>query len=271
MNFDSSILNRYFTTEQFIDFLNEQVEVYNRPSFIENDPIVVPHQFIKKEDIEISGFFAAVFAWGQRITIINKTKELMERLDNSPHDFILNHSESDLQKLLGFKHRTFNETDLLFFVHRLKFIYQKFPSLEFAFLGEGKTLENGLLGFHKLFFDDEFAPRRTYKHVATPAIGSACKRLNMYLRWMVRQDDKGVDFGIWKQIKMSQLIIPLDVHVSRTARRMGLIKNKHDDFKAALELTDFCAGLCPEDPVKYDYAFFGISLMEKGVVRNPFG
>lgn len=248
-------------------FLDQKVEQYNTPSFIENDPICIPHAFSKKQDIEIMGFFAAIFAWGQRKTIINKSKELAERMDNSPHQFILNHQDQDLKFLLGFKHRTFNDTDLLYTVHFLREHYMKNESLEEAFVGAGVTdTESALIHFHNYFFSLPDAPQRTTKHIPTPRRGSACKRLNMYLRWMVRNDNKGVDFGIWNRLKPSQLICPFDLHVERTAHILNLLTRDKADWKAALELTQNLRLLDPHDPVKYDFALFGVSIEEKGII-----
>lgn len=245
-------------------FLDEKVELYNQPSFIPEDPISIPHQFSKKQDIEIAGLFAATLAWGQRKTIINKCNELMNIMDHAPHDFILNHKENELKRFLDFKHRTFNPTDTLFFIDFLKSHYSKNESLETAFTG-GTTgdMESYLSNFHNTLFAYPDAPDRTRKHVATPTRKSACKRLNMFLRWMVRKDNKGVDFGIWEEIKPNQLICPLDVHVERVAKRLGLLQRKQTDWKAALELSENLRELDSKDPVKYDFALFGIGVMEK--------
>ncbi len=247
--------------------LDQKVQTYNHPDFIPNDPICIPHRFTKKQDIEIAGFFAATLAWGLRKTIINKCTELLEIMDNAPHEFVLNPSESGLKKLANFKHRTFNGTDALYFVEFLGQHYKAHESLESAFSQwmkpKDKTIENGLIGFRNYFLDSEFAPDRTKKHVATPARNSACKRLNMYLRWMVRNDNNNVDFGIWNEIKPSQLICPLDVHVDRVARELKLIQRKQCDWKTALELNQYLKKLDPNDPVKYDFALFSIGVVEK--------
>lgn len=249
--------------------LNAQVLQFNNPSFIPKDPISIPHRFSKKADIEIAGLFAAVFSWGIRTTIINKSLELLERMDHAPHDFILHHQESDLKKLIGFKHRTFNDTDLLYFVAFLHHHYSSHDSLETAFskwmLKEDANVEKGLAGFHRYFFSLEHLPLRTVKHVATPERNSSCKRLNMYLRWMVRSDHQGVDFGIWKSIRPNQLICPLDVHVQRTAASLGLLSTPKSDWKAALELTGRLLEMDPRDPVKYDFALFGMGVLKKGL------
>ncbi len=245
------------------DFLDRKVDEYNQPSFIKDDPICIPHLFKKKQDIEIAAFFAATFAWGNRTTIINKSKELMQLMDMQPHDFILNHSDKDLKRLLHFKHRTFNTTDLLYFVEFFKHHYSSNKTLETAFTQWGTTIEEMLTGFHHYFFSLEHVPNRTKKHVATPYKKSNCKRLNMFLRWMVRNDNKGVDFGIWKNIKPSQLICPVDLHVARVAKRFNLLQRKQMDWQAALELTSWLKTLDPADPVKYDFALFGLGVMEK--------
>lgn len=251
------------------DLLNTKVKEYNQPHFIADDPICIPHLFTKKQDIEIAGLFAATLAWGLRKTIITKCKQLLGMMDNTPHDFIRHHSDTDLRKFERFKHRTFNVTDALYFIDFLKRHYTQHDSLEPAFSTWMKpvdeTVENGLIGFHKYFFDDEFAPQRTRKHVATPARKSACKRLNMYLRWMVRKDDNGVDFGIWNTIASSQLVCPLDVHVERVARQYKLLTRKQTDWQAAIELTRKLQHMDANDPVKYDFALFGMGVMERNL------
>ena len=248
-------------------FFDSKVDLYNQLSFIKDDPISVPHQFTQKKDIEIAGIFAALFAWGNRTTIINKSKELMQRMDNAPHDFILHHTEKDLNKILSFKYRTFNDTDLLYFIEFLKFHFTTHPSLETAFTqwmdASDKDTENALNGFYTYFFSLEYVPARTRKHIACPQKNSSCKRLNMFLRWMVRHDDKGVDFGIWQAIHPSQLICPIDVHVARVALRFSLLKRKAVDWQSANELTAYLRTLDPQDPVKYDFALFGLGVMEK--------
>jgi uncharacterized protein (TIGR02757 family) len=246
------------------DFLDEKVEQFNQPGFITNDPISIPHAFRKKQDIEIAGLFAAVLAWGQRVTIIRKCQELMKMMDNAPHQFILHHRERDLKPLLEFKHRTFNTTDTLYFIAWLKWFYQKNDSLEKAFVvpPTEQTIENGLIHFQQLFFSLPDAPHRTRKHIPSPERKSTCKRLSMYLRWMVRQDKKGVDFGIWKTIQPAQLVCPCDLHVDRVGRRLKLIRRKQTDWQTALELTANLRKLDPLDPVRYDFALFGLGIEE---------
>ena len=244
------------------DLLDEKVAYYNNPSFIENDPISIPHQFALKQDREIMGFFASILAWGQRKTIINKCNDLKNRFGNEPYRFIKDHSEEDLKAMIGFKHRTFNDVDLLYFVDYFKRFYEEYETLEDAFLQNGSfnSMEETLIKFEVNFFNNPNAPARTRKHVATPMRNSACKRLNMFLRWMVRSDDNGVDFGLWKRIPKSELICPIDVHVDRTARKLGLITRKQTDWKTAVELTDNLKMLDRDDPVKYDFALFGLSI-----------
>jgi uncharacterized protein (TIGR02757 family) len=257
-------------------FLEGRVEQFNRPAFIARDPVSIPHRYTGKADREIAGFFAATFAWGNRTTIINKSLELMKRMDDAPLDFVLHHRETDLRKLLGFTHRTFNDTDLLYFVHFLHAHYSGIhprittamdhTTLESAFgtwMNPGDTdTGNALAGFYRYFTALEDMPARTRKHVATPDRSSTCKRLNMFLRWMVRQDDCGVDFGIWKSIRPSQLVCPVDLHVARVARRFGLLARKQTDWQAALELTANLCRLDPGDPVKFDFALFGMGIEE---------
>lgn len=248
------------------DFLDKKVLEFNRPDFIPNDPISIPHQFSKQEDIEIMGFFASILAWGQRKTIINKCNELIERMDHAPHDFILHHQDQDLKSLLGFKHRTFNDTDLLYFIAFFKHHYTRFSSLEDAFLhgsqlGEPFQVEIALNHFKSYFFSPPDYPLRTRKHVSSPAQKSSCKRLNMFLRWMVRKDNAGVDFGIWKNIDAKDLICPCDVHVERVAKKFGLMQSDKVNWKSAVELTENLRSLDPLDPVKYDFALFGLGVV----------
>jgi uncharacterized protein (TIGR02757 family) len=244
-------------------FLDKKVDQYNQPSFIKDDPVSIPHSFTKKQDIEIAGFFAAVFAWGNRTTIIRKSAELMQLMNKQPYEFCLHHSPADLKRLLAFKHRTFNTTDLLYFIEFFKYYYSKHKSLEKAFTMHGSSVEEMLTGFHHYFFSLEDIPARTKKHISSPEKGSTCKRLNMYLRWMVRQDNKGVDFGIWENISPSQLICPIDLHVGRVARKFGLLQRKQTDWMAAVELTDRLKEFDRNDPAKYDFALFALGVAEK--------
>lgn len=245
-------------------FLDEQAAKYNQPGFIESDPISIPHQFSSLQDREIMGFWVAMLAWGQRKTMIASAQELIRLMDGAPFDFIRNHQEIDRKRFLEFKHRTFQPTDTLYFLEFFQQYYKRQDSLETAFSQfiqpNSPHVGAALLGFHELFFDLPDAPQRTRKHVATPARGSTCKRLNMFLRWMVRQDGQGVDFGVWKGIQPSQLLIPLDVHVDRIARRYGLLERKQTDWQAVLELTEMLKTFDPVDPVKYDFALFGMGI-----------
>ena len=253
---------------QLREELDELLMQFNNTGFISSDPISIPHRFTKKQDIEIAGFFAAVFAWGNRTTIINKCNELMSLMDNAPYQFISQHKEIELKRFLSFKHRTFNPTDLLHFIRVLRQHYENDnsidPTLETAFSKglhqKDETVENALKSFHDYFFSLEDSPGRTKKHISTPANNSSCKRLNMFLRWMVRKDEAGVDFGIWTTIKPYQLVCPLDVHVQRVALRLGLITSEKSDWKTAVELTNNLKKLDPQDPVKYDIALFSMGV-----------
>ncbi len=247
-------------------FLDSKVAIYNKPSFIEKDPVCIPHSFTKKQDIEIAGLFAAVLAWGNRTTIINNCRKLMGWMDNQPHDFIVHHKDTDLKGFVHFAHRTFNATDLLYFIELLQHHYRAHDSLEDAFvpakLYKEETVEQALVHFHHYFFSIPH-PERTRKHIATPERNSACKRLNMYLRWMVRKDKNGVDFGIWTKIKPSQLVCPLDVHVARVAERLGLLENIKSNWPNAMRLTSHLKTLNAKDPAAYDYALFGLGMAER--------
>jgi len=249
------------------EFLDSKVEEYNTPGFIKADPISIPHRFSKKEDIEIAGFFAALFAWGNRTIILNKCDDLLHRMDNAPHDFILNSQPSDMKVMLHFRHRTFNETDLLFLLYFFKHHYAVSSTLEDAFMlkwnKKDRTVEQALDGFYQYVFSVPHFSERTKKHIAAPFKNSSCKRLNMFLRWMVRKDKNGVDFGIWNRISPSQLVCPIDLHVARVARRFKLIERKATDWKTALELTEKLRKFDPLDPAKYDFALFGLGVVEK--------
>ncbi|QXV64337.1 TIGR02757 family protein [Mucilaginibacter sp. 21P] len=275
-------------SENLKSFLEEKVAQYNRPEFIANDPIVIPHLFSKKQDIEIMGFWAATLAWGQRVTIIKKCKELIELMDGAPYDFIINHEEPDLKKLLHFKHRTFNDIDTLYFISFFRWHYERFDSLEDAFVPADKPvilddnkasvheqmlrstqhdktekIERYLNHFRSYFFSLPDYPHRTKKHVSSPSQKSTCKRLNMFLRWMVRKDNAGVDFGIWQKLTPADLICPCDLHVDRVARKLKLITRKQNDWQTAVELTEQLRQLDTTDPVKYDFALFGLGIEER--------
>ncbi len=250
--------------EELKDFLNEKVTQYNHPRFIASDPIQVPHGYSFKEDIEISGFLTSTIAWGNRKMIINNAQKLMQLLGNSPYDFILNHKEQHLTPLENFVHRTFNGTDLKYFIKSLNNIYTRHNGLEAIFnaYAEEGSLQNAIHKFKKVFFEIEHV-QRTQKHISDPAKGSAAKRINMFLRWMVRQDAVGVDFGIWNNLSPRQLSCPLDTHSGNVARKLGLLQRKQNDAKALFELDTFLRKLDPHDPVKYDYALFGLGVFEK--------
>jgi uncharacterized protein (TIGR02757 family) len=257
-------LPKKYSAAELKAFLDLKSAQFNRPAFIEHDPVSIPHLFTKKQDVEIAGLFAAVLAWGQRKTIIRKCRELLERMDNDPHHFILHHKARDLRSFADFKHRTFNSTDTLYFIAWLRWFYEKHASLEEAFAVQPAepTVEQALIRFHHTFFSLEDHPHRTKKHLPTPERKSTCKRINMYLRWMVRRDNNGVDFGLWSKITPAQLVCPCDLHVDRVGRRLKLIKRKQTDWQTALELTANLRKLDPVDPVKYDFALFGLGIDE---------
>lgn len=247
------------------DYLDEQVELYNCTDFIENDPISLPHRFSTLQDREIIGFWTAMLSWGLRKTIIKSGERLLELMDHAPYDFIMNHKEADRAPFLTFKHRTFNDIDTLYFLEFFQQYYKEHDSLETAFLLAPAEfdLEQSLTQFHNTFFSYPDAPHRTRKHVANPAKKSTAKRINMFLRWMVRRDNKGVDFGVWKKMNPKDLMIPLDVHVDKVARKLGLLERKQTDWRSVKELTENLRSFDPDDPVKYDYALFGIGILQK--------
>jgi uncharacterized protein (TIGR02757 family) len=244
------------------DILEEKADLYNRLTFIDDDPISIPHLFSKKEDIEISGLLTAIISWGQRKTLIRNAREMMTRMDDAPHDFVLNHSETELQRFQHFVHRTFNGNDCQFFIRRLGEVYRKHNTLEQLFALKSGSLFDGIVHFRQVMFDAA-VPQGTSKHLADPSAGSAAKRINMYLRWMVRNDARKIDFGIWKSISMANLMIPLDVHSGGVARKLGILQRKQDDWRAVEELTGFLRQLDAADPVRFDYALFGMGVNEK--------
>ncbi|WP_318344863.1 TIGR02757 family protein [Flagellimonas baculiformis] len=252
------------TKAELKDFLDEKVAQYNHPRFLEDDPLQVPHRFSKKEDIEISGFLTATIAWGNRKSIINNASRLMELLDNAPYDFIVNHTEDDLEKLAPFVHRTFNGADLGYFVTSLKNIYTNHGGLEDVFTQNQTTdsMQHSISKFKEVFFELPHLARTT-KHISDPNKGSAAKRINMFLRWMVRDNSTGVDFGLWKGIDSARLSCPLDVHSGNVARKLKLLKRKQNDAKALLELDKNLRKLDASDPVKYDFALFGLGVFER--------
>ncbi|MGC1391380.1 MAG: TIGR02757 family protein [Bacteroidales bacterium] len=245
------------------EFLDEKVELYNRPSFIESDPISIPHQFSKKQDIEIAGFLAATIAWGNRKMILRNANRMMELLDDSPYEFIMFSSEEEMETVGSFVHRTFNSVDLIYFLKALRHIYRNHGGLETIFntCQTSDSLQPAIHEFHKIFFELPHE-KRTERHVSDPLKGSAAKKLNMYLRWMVRKDNRGVDFGIWDSISPSVLSCPLDVHSGNVARKLGLITRNQNDSKAAFELDMNLREMDINDPVKYDFALFGLGVFE---------
>ena len=246
------------------DFLDEKVELYNNPAFIASDPISIPHQYSKKEDIEISGFLTATIAWGNRKMILRNANRIVDIFDNSPHDFIVNYEDKDLERIEGSIHRTFNSVDLVYFIRALKHIYSYKGGLENIFMQyqTPDSLQPAIHELHKIFFELPHY-KRTERHISDPFKGSAAKKINMFLRWMVRKDNKGVDFGIWKSISPSILSCPLDVHSGNVARKLGLLKRKQNDAKAVAELDRSLRELDKDDPVKYDFALFGLGISEK--------
>ncbi len=252
------------TKETLKEFLNTKVGQYNHPKFIETDPIQIPHQFTQKKDIEIAGFLTATIAWGNRKSIIKNATNMMQLVDNSPYDFVINHTQNELEKLQTFVHRTFNGTDFIFFIKSLQNIYQNYNGLEAVFSKYAKKehLQTAIHQFKHIFFNIPH-PKRTTKHISDPLNNSAAKRINMFLRWMVRKDKTGVDFGIWKTLSPAQLSCPLDVHSGNVARKLGLLTRKQNDAKAVQELDKNLRELDTKDPVKYDFALFGLGVFEK--------
>ena len=248
--------------EELKEFLDEKVVLYLSPKFIEDDPISIPHSFKKKEDIEIAAFLSATIAWGRRAMIIKNAKQMMQIMDNSPYDFILNASDLEIKKSLNFCHRTFQGEDFYTFIHALRNIYTNHEGLEASFFTVEKDMGKALSDFKKLFFSVQHS-ERTRKHISDPLNGSASKRLMMFLRWMVRDSSGGVDFGLWKSLKPNQLSCPLDVHTANVARKLGLIQRRANDWKAVKELDIHLRNFCPNDPAKYDFALFGLGVYEK--------
>lgn len=251
------------TKAELKDFLDSKVEQYNNLNFIDSDPVQIPHKFNTKEDIEIAGFLSATIAWGNRKSIINNANKMMHLLEQSPYDFVINHTDSDLEKLTTFVHRTFNGTDFITFIKGLQHIYKTYGGLEAIFTkhAEKDSLQQAIHHFKYYFFEIEHL-QRTQKHISDPLKNSAAKRINMFLRWMVRKDNAGVDFGIWNTISPASLSCPLDVHSGNVARKLGLLKRKQNDGKALLELDAALRALDNTDPVKYDFALFGLGVFE---------
>jgi len=244
------------------EFLDEKVLLYNNPSFIVDDPVQIPHLYTQKEDIEIAGFLSATIAWGNRKMIIKNAHKMMELMGNSPYDFVMSHNEDHLDALEGFVHRTFNSIDFTTFIQALQHIYLNHGGLEAVFSDSSLPLQERISKFKTIFFEIQHQSR-TQKHISDPLKGSAAKRINMYLRWMVRNDNAGVDFGLWKGVSPSELSCPLDVHSGNMARKLGILKRTQNDAKALLELDTALRKLDPVDPVKYDFALFGLGAIEK--------
>jgi uncharacterized protein (TIGR02757 family) len=251
-------------SEELKEFLDQRVDLYNRPSFIGVDPISIPHRFTRKEDIEIAGFLAATIAWGNRVAILRSADRMLAYMGGSPYDFVINHSERDLKGIDGCIHRTFFAEDFIYFIEALKYIYLEKGGMEaiFARYQTGESLQPAIHGFGEIFFGLPHNPR-TRRHLSDPGKGSAAKRINMFLRWMVRSDDRGVDFGLWKSISPAVLSCPLDVHSGNVARKLGLLTRKQSDAKAVTELDARLREIDPDDPVKYDFALFGLGVFEK--------
>ncbi|HET6558115.1 MAG TPA: TIGR02757 family protein [Prolixibacteraceae bacterium] len=253
------------STNHIKEFLDQKYLSFNHPLFIETDPIQVPALFTTKENIEIAGFIAATLAWGQRPTIIRNAMKVVKFMHNNPIDFLLNTQEDEWESLYGFKHRTFNSLDCHYFLKSLRNIYQHHGGLESVFTNgfrKDQSVFSALIHFRKVFFELEHE-RRTEKHVSNVEKGAAAKRLNMYLRWMVRSDQLGVDFGLWKQIPSSALMLPLDVHTGNVARKLGLLTRPQNDWKAVEEITARLREFDPQDPIKYDFALFGLGVFEQ--------
>lgn len=252
------------TKSELVEFLEEKVDLYNRPTFIEHDPVRIPHRYTAKEDIEISGFLTATISWGNRKMILRSATRMMELLDDSPYDFILNSQLSDLQRLEGFVHRTFSSDDLLYFLKALKQIYTTSGGLETIF-NQHQTNTSLQPAIHKLYTIFFQLPHQkgTERHVSDPNKGSAAKKINMFLRWMVRKDNRGVDFGIWEHLSPAILSCPLDVHSGNVARKLGLLTRTQNDAKAVFELDTELRKIDPLDPVKFDYALFGLGVNEQ--------
>ncbi len=246
------------------DFLDFKVDEYNRLSFIESDPISIPHRYNLKEDIEVSAFLAATIAWGNRKMIIRNGSRILEVMGESPYDFVLSHSEKDLSRFDGMVHRTFNTDDLKYFIQAMKHIYVNHGGFETVFTKYSTefSTQNAISQFKQVFFELPH-PKRSQKHVSDPLLGSAAKRLNMWLRWLVRSDNRGVDFGLWKSISPAALSCPLDVHSGNIARKLGLLCRSENDSKAVAELDSALRKFDPTDPVKYDFALFGLGVFEK--------
>ncbi len=249
-------------SQEIYQLLEEKYNQFNRKLFIESDPISIPHLFSKKEDIEIAAFLSATIAWGQRVTIIKNAKQLVTLMDMEPYDFILNHTNKDIERFNNFKHRTFNSIDICYFIKSLQNIYTNHQGLETVFALNANDMRLNIGNFKQLFFEIEH-PQRTTKHISDPLKNSSAKRINMFLRWMVRKDNRGVDFGLWDKINPANLMCPLDVHSGNVARKLGLLQRTQNDWKAVEELTINLRNFDKEDPIKYDFSLFGLGVFEK--------
>lgn len=247
------------------ELLEEKYLQFNTSAFIETDPISIPHQFSKKEDIEIASLLVATIAWGQRVSIINNGNKLMRLMNHEPHDFILNFSKKDAQRFDEFVHRTFNSVDCVFFLNSLKNIYKKHNGLEAAFSknlsSSEKDVKLAISNFRTLFLEPQHLSR-SEKHISNPMAKSSAKRLCMFLRWMVRKDKRGVDFGLWNSISPAQLCLPLDVHTGNVSRKLGLLIRTQNDWQAVEEITSMLRTFDKKDPVRYDFSLFGLGAFE---------
>ena len=248
--------------QQVKELLDIKYDAYDRAEFIPDDPVSIPHLFSSKEDIEIAAFLTAIISWGQRKTILGNANQLLKIMDYCPHEFIIDAGDNEIQAFQSFKHRTFNGIDCIFFIQSLKNIYLNLGGLEQAFNNtESKDIKSAIARFRDVFFSIPF-PKRTLKHIADPSAGASAKRINMFLRWMVRKDNRGVDFGLWDSFSPSQLYCPLDIHTGNVARKLGLVTRKQNDWKALEELMVHLRAFDPKDPVKYDFALFGLGIFE---------
>lgn len=261
--YDVQIEGMKLKKHELKEFLDEKVDKYNRPDFIDPDPISIPHKYSRKEDIEISGFLAATIAWGSRVAILRSADRMMSIMGNAPYDFVVNHRDDDLKGIDGCIHRTFFAEDFIYFIEALKYIYLEKGGMEaiFAQYMTSESIQSAIHEFRKIFFE---LPHngRTERHVSDPFKGSAAKKINMYLRWMIRKDDRGVDFGLWKSIPPSVLSCPLDVHSGNVARKLGILTRNQNDFKAVAELDKTLRIFDKHDPAKYDFALFGLGVTE---------
>ncbi len=261
----------YFTFDQLKQLLEEKYRQFNTPDFIQTDPIQVPHLFSRKEDIEIAGFLSATIAWGNRKMIIRNALRMMALMDNEPYRFLQEATEEDIKAIDNFVHRTFNVVDLRYFLRSLQNIYRNHGGLEQVFVQgylQDRTIRSAIIHFRRVFFSLPDYPQRTEKHVSCVSRGSAAKRINMFLMWMVRRDDRGVHFGLWRDISPADLMLPLDVHTGNSARALGLLRRKQNDWKAVEEVTASLRRFDPEDPIKYDFALFGLDLEDKKQVKD---